>query len=383
VIDLGLDSRLLIGLAVALASSFLISVFPILQKDRYLFVLCAMSAALWYGPAFGGFVVVSAAAYVIACGVGRQSDPARRWTWACAGLFLIAGIFTLGRVFEWGSPLPVQGSVSIVLYSLEMWAVLRLLTLVWEVGSGTLATPSLIRYCIWICLPFTLGGPLLRFSQMPEAACVDKKLWTSSEWWFEAAGALSKVMVGVGLTAWHQIILSRWPEADLWEKAIVTFLTGPIGYYLIAGGYFHLMEVWGRPAGFKLLPSFDSPIGRENIAAFWTNWNMTATFMFRDYLFYNRWGYQTYNIYFNTLLLFTLVGLWHEANAYWILWGFLHGLLFCSFLFWRKHRTRLGTIPLSGTRAARLTAGALTYIAVCLCWYLPSKILQKLEGVLW
>ena len=113
------------------------------------------------------------------------------------------------------------------------------------------------------------------------------------------------------------------------------------------------------------------------MSAFWMNWNMTATFVFRDYLFYNRWGRGTYNIYVNTILLFTLVGLWHEANAYWILWGFLHGLLFCCFLLWRKYNQRLGHDPLRGTPLSRTAGRALTYFCVCILWYLPSKILQK------
>jgi hypothetical protein len=62
----------------------------------------------------------------------------------------------------------MPGPVSVVLYSLEMWAVLRLITLLWEVGSGTLATPSVTRYSIWICLPFTLAGLFSGFRKCPK-----------------------------------------------------------------------------------------------------------------------------------------------------------------------------------------------------------------------
>src|SRR5262249_10317420 len=132
-----------------------------------------------------------------------------------------------------------------------------------------------------------------------------------------------------------------------------------------------------RPAGFTLQPSFNSPVGRENISAFWMNWNMTATFAFRDLLFYNRWGRQTYNIYLNTIVLFTLVGLWHAANAYWILWGLLHGCFFCTFLLWRKLRSRFTDIPFAGSSISNVGARLFTYACVCMAWYLPSKILQK------
>jgi len=376
-----IDPHFLIGLAAAAAFSFAIPWFPFLQNERYLFALSLISAAMWYGRALPGFLLVSAIAYAMACWLGRQTQPSRRWSCGCVAIFLLGAIFTIGRLFHWDRPIVIEKSVSIVLYSLEMWAVLRLLTLFWEVGSGNFAAPSLTRYLIWICLPFTLGGPLLRYSQMPAVVCPDRKLWRSSGWWLEACGAAGKLTLGFALMAWQQVIVSRWPQANLWDKVVVTFVTGPIGYYLTAGGYFHLMEVLGRPAGFNLPSSFNFPIGRENISAFWANWNMTATFVFRDYVFYSRWGLQAYNIYFNTLVLFTLVGLWHAANAYWILWGFLHGLLFCSFLIWRKHRSRIGRIPLSGNPMSNVIARVLTYAAVCMVWYLPSKILQKLAGV--
>jgi D-alanyl-lipoteichoic acid acyltransferase DltB (MBOAT superfamily) len=86
-------------------------------------------------------------------------------------------------------------------------------------------------------------------------------------------------------------------------------------------------------------------------------------------------------VYFNTLLLFTLVGLWHDAGAYWILWGLLHGLLFCTFMTWRRYRARIGHLPLQGTWAARRAAQIVTYLCVCACWYLPSKIVQKLGSL--
>src|SRR5207247_90603 len=105
---------------------------------------------------------------------------------------------------------------------------------------------------------------------------------------------------------------------------------------------------------------------------------MSVTAVFRDYLYYNRWGRKTYNVYFNTIVLFLLVGLWHAANSYWLLWGLLHGLLFCAFLIWTRYGKPSMRLPLQGTVISRMSSIALTYVAVCACWYLPSKILQKL-----
>lgn len=376
-----LDPHLLAGLIIALGLSLSISFIPVFQRGFGLGFVSATGAILFFQHEFTGFVVVAGLAYLAMLLLRTQAEPASRWQWACLAMLLLIAFFTLGRVFHWDRALGLPGSIRAPICILDMWLTLRLVTLFWEVGSGAIDLPSFSRYIVWTCLPFTLVGPLLRLSEMPKAIQVERKLWISVAWWMEGLAAAAKLVLGIALGIGFKIMTSYWPHAHLWNNAVSTFVVGPFAFYLTAAGYLSLMEVLGRPAGFKLPPSFNYPMGRENISAFWMNWNMTATFVFRDYLFYNRWGRGTYNIYLNTLILFTLVGLWHAANAYWVLWGFLHGLLFCSFLLWRKYGRRLSRLPLRGTPVATAGARVLTYVSVCICWYLPSKIIQKLGGL--
>ncbi|MBZ5608725.1 MAG: hypothetical protein LAP38_10730 [Acidobacteriia bacterium] len=378
VATLTVDPHYLAGIAVAAAFSGVLLLIPFFRQTWYACTLSIIAAGVYYGREFPGFVLVSAAAYAVMRGLCGATSPEQRWRWACVAMLVLAGVFTLARVEQWERYWSVAGLGPIVLLSLGMWPTLKLMTLFWEVGSGSLPAPTLLTYVLWICLPFTLSGPVLRFSQMPGTLVIDWRTLASAGWWFEAAAATAKLMVGVSLNFGQQLLRTHFPQAHYFDNAISAFVTGPIGFYLTTAGYFHWMELLARPAGVKIPPSFNFPVGRENISAFWMNWNMTATYVFRDYLFYNRWGRRTYNIYFNTILLFTLVGLWHAANAYWVLWGFLHGLLFTIFLLWRKYRGALPRLPLAGTRLANMGARVLTYFSVCMCWYLPSKILQKL-----
>ncbi len=376
-----IDPHVVLGLAIAVAVSLLISLIPLSRGNIFLTLLSLAGAVVYHWWAFPGFVIVSGIAYLAVLWLNTHTNRSRRWNWACALLVLLLVVFASGRLLHWDRLAISVHSVPVLVYSLDMWLMLRLVTLFWEVGSGAVAVPSPSRFVLWVCLPFTLGGPLLRFSEMPGAVHADRQLWRSSTWWRAAAAAAATLILGIALGVGQQQMGARWPHAHLLNNAIATFVTGPFGFYLSTAGYFRLMEVLALPSGFKLPPSFNYPIGRENISAFWMNWNMTATFVFRDYLFYNRWGRQTYNVYFNTLFLFTLVGFWHASNAYWILWGFLHGLLFCTFLLWRKYGTRFDKVPLRGTPASRMAARVLTYFSVCMCWYLPSKIIQKLPGI--
>ena len=375
------DIHLVAGIAIAIVFSIAILTLPVFRRRGYLCLLSLLAAAAFHGFAFLGFALVNAIAYATAKALSGQASRSRRWNRACVALLLLIVVFVLGRVYQWDRLILVATRVSVGVYVLDMWLALRLVTLFWEVGSGSIAAPSLMNFAIWTCLPFTLLGPLIRFSQFPGAVQVNQGLLKSPEWWREAAAAAAKLVAGQGLYFAQRLMAARWPEAHLLNNVAITFITNPLGFYLSTAGYFHLMEVLGRPCGFKLPMSFNFPIGRENISAFWMNWNMTATFVFRDYLFYNRWGLRGYHVYFNTLLLFTLVGLWHATNPYWILWGFLHGLLFCTFLLWRKHGARLAAMnPLRGTWISSAAARSLTYVCVCAAWYLPSKIIQQLPG---
>ena len=175
-------------------------------------------------------------------------------------------------------------------------------------------------------------------------------------------------------------MLFRSPEARLAQNVYVAFIAGPIGFYLTTAGQFHWMEQLGRTCGVQIPESFRNPIGRENISAFWMNWNMTVTLMFRDYLFYNRWGRSSFNMYVNAVILFTLVGLWHSANAYWLLWGIGHGVLFSGYLLWRRYGASL-SLPFRGTVYSGALARVGTYFCVAMMWYLPSKVLQKTMGL--
>jgi D-alanyl-lipoteichoic acid acyltransferase DltB (MBOAT superfamily) len=374
----GSGKHLLIGIAIAAIFAVVLSVFSALQQARYLCIVCVVGAAAFYWDEFAGFAVVNGLAYAALRWLDRQNDRAVRWRWACLMLVLLIIIFTLGRALQFEHWMTLPGPVPVVLYSLDMWLVLRLITLFWEVGSGSVAAPPVVTFIVWTCLPLTLGGPILRYSQFPLAPCPDRSLWKSSNWWIDVAAGAAKLVAGLGLTAAQAVMVTRWPSARLLKNVVIAFFTGPVGFYLTTAGYLDLMQALGKPSGTTLATSFNFPFGRENISQFWANWNMTATAVFRDYIFYNRWGVKTYNVYFNAIVLFLLVGLWHAANAYWILWGFLHGLLFCSFMAWRKLGDRFTHIPLRHTTSARCAARIATYVAVCLCWYLPSKILQKL-----
>jgi hypothetical protein len=364
---------LLAALLLAAAFTLLVTARPSLGSPPAMAALGLVAAAVFFGAAFPGFVLVNAAAYVLIRSIRNAPSPSRRWWRALAGMALIAIVFTAARLSA-----PQRWSVALAgttwhLYALDMWLVLRLITLAWEVGARKVDPPSPLGYVAWVCLPLTLAGPLVRYSEFPDAAAPDRARLLSRAWWLALGAGGVKMTAGAALAALPPLAGADVPHARLVNGLATALVVGPWSFYLTFAGFFQMIEALGRLAGVTVPESFNRAFGRENIAAFWANWNMTATRVFRDYLFYARWGSSRHRPFVNTLVLFTLVGLWHDVHPYWILWGFLHGLLFCAYMVWR----RIGPAP-RGTRAGRIAAGAFTYVCVCACWYLPSKILQGL-----
>lgn len=83
-------------------------------------------------------------------------------------MLALLAIFLAGRYYQLETRgVPLLG-VKLFFYSLNMWAFLRPITLLWEFGSGRVERPSLLSFVIWVGLPFTLLGPVLRYSQFEQ-----------------------------------------------------------------------------------------------------------------------------------------------------------------------------------------------------------------------
>ncbi len=371
------------GLRIALAAAAMTPMLLRSARRESLWVIGLPAALIYFGAAFPGFILVIGLAYLVARRLGRIVDPASRWRWTLVALVLVVVLFAAGRLGHWDQqPIHLRETRPLMLWTLDMWLVLRLVTLFWEVGSGAVRIPSVRAYVGWIALPMTLGGPLLRYSELPAAFETQPSAWRSIAWWKDLMVGTAQLLGGTALGTLPEFIAGHWPEARLLRGVVLVFLSGPVGFYLTFAGYCQLLQTLARPAGLAIPDSFNWPFGRENISAFWANWNMTATRVFRDYLFYNRWGLRGYNAYVNTLILFGLVGLWHSANAYWVSWGLLHGIMFSGFLAWRRWKlAHQGHGAHAPGMLADLLARTATYVCVCAAWYLPSKVLRLLGVV--
>ena len=93
------------------------------------------------------------------------------------------------------------------------------------------------------------------------------------------------------------------------------------GYTVIAMGAAEIL-------GIRLMDNFKSPYLSVSVQEFWSNWHISLTSWFRDYLYIplggNRKGQFRKQI--NKLIVFFVSGLWHGADLSFVVWGLLNGV---------------------------------------------------------
>ena len=102
-----------------------------------------------------------------------------------------------------------------------------------------------------------------------------------------------------------------------------------IQIYCDFNGYSEIAIGSARIMGVKLSQNFDDPYASTSMTELFRRWHITLTRWFRNYVYIplggNRKGKARQVL--NTLIVFTLCGLWHGANWTYVIWGAYAGLL--------------------------------------------------------
>ena len=138
-------------------------------------------------------------------------------------------------------------------------------------------------------------------------------------------GVLKKVAIADKIspyTRWGISDLNLTNGADIWLAStsfIIEFLIDFSAYTDIALGL-------GLLFGVQLSENFNYPYFATNPRDFWRRWHITLGNWFRDYI-YVPLAKSRLSRSLALLITMTLVGLWHQAQPRFILWGFLWGVI--------------------------------------------------------
>jgi len=123
-----------------------------------------------------------------------------------------------------------------------------------------------------------------------------------------------------------------------------TLLLAAISYSILIyadfSGYSDMAIGVAKILGFEVAKNFNYPYFARSISEFWRKWHMSLTSWLTDYIYIPLGGSRCSQArqFFNTMVVFTLCGLWHGANWTFVLWGFYNGLLFLPLVVRKKKK---------------------------------------------
>lgn len=162
-----------------------------------------------------------------------------------------------------------------------------------------------------------------------------------------------------------------WGSFPTQNSAVL--IVGCIAYsvqiYADFSGYSDMAIGIGRMLGLDLMRNFHFPYFARNISEFWRGWHISLTSWFTEYLYIplggNRRG--SMRTIANTLIVFSLCGLWHGADWSFVAWGAFNGLLFVPLILRPQMKARWKGVPVALDKANLLHI-AITFACVSFGW---------------
>lgn len=164
-----------------------------------------------------------------------------------------------------------------------------------------------------------------------------------------------------------------WAEAAAQHSIVLiaALVLYSVQIYADFSGYSDMALGLGRMLGVEMMRNFRFPYFSRTISEFWRNWHISLTSWFTEYVYIplggNRCGrVRTIR---NTVVVFTLCGLWHGANWTYVVWGLYNGLLFIPLILhpeW-KRRWQDSAIRIDVANAVSIV---LTFGLVTAGWWL-------------
>ncbi len=153
-------------------------------------------------------------------------------------------------------------------------------------------------------------------------------------------GLVKKVVIADNCAIIADTIFSNYAELNG-----STLLLGAIFFsFQIYGdfsGYSDIAIGTARLFGFNLQQNFAQPFFSRDIPEVWRRWHISLTKWFRDYLFIplvRRYPINSYTKVVNTVILFSVIGIWHGASWNFFIWGLYAALIFIPSLFIKKKK---------------------------------------------
>ena len=142
-------------------------------------------------------------------------------------------------------------------------------------------------------------------------------------------GFFKKLIIADGCA---QVVNQTWNGLDSATGLMlfVCSLLFTFQIYADFSGYSDIAIGCAKLFGIRLTTNFKVPYFSRNVREFWRRWHITLMGWFTQYVYFPLGGSRCSRgrTVLNTIVVFSLSGLWHGADWTFVLWGLYHALLF-------------------------------------------------------
>ena len=250
------------------------------------------------------------------------------------------------------------------------------ITFLVDTARGQVKEVDFTRYLLFVTyFPHLIAGPILHHAEMmPQFARPDIARFSSRRMALGLSiftvGLLKKVVLADSIAVHASPMFEaaahggHFTAVESWSGALAYTLQ----LYFDFSGYSDMAIGLARMIGVRLPLNFNSPYKSASIIEFWRRWHMTLSRFLRDYVYFSLGGNRRgpSRRYVNLMLTMLLGGLWHGAGWTFVLWGALHGFYLLINHAW----IAVAGVPATPSRARRVGAALLTFLAVVVAWVL-------------
>lgn len=190
--------------------------------------------------------------------------------------------------------------------------------------------------------PHLVAGPIVRYEHVEKELKhreYSKDQFCYGMWRF-VLGVNKKILIANSVAPIADFTFSLNTSAVSSADLMLGALAYCLQIYFDFSAYSDMAIGLAAMAGFKFHENFKAPYQADSIKNFWQRWHISLSTWLKNYVYIPLGGSRVpqVKIYRNLLIVFVLCGLWHGANATFLIWGLYHG----GFLI--LERTKFGTL---------------------------------------
>ncbi len=208
----------------------------------------------------------------------------------------------------------------------------------------TKATRQLLPFMTYIAFfPQLVAGPIERADHlMPQLTsprrfdCGQAVTGMRQILW----GLAKKVLIANTMGNYLDTMLYNPLAMNAWTIVLAAILFA-IQIYADFSGYSDIAIGSARLLGIELVANFRYPYFSRSMREFWQRWHISLMSWFREYVYIPLGGSRRgkWRTCLNIMVVFALSGLWHGADATFVIWGTVNGLMLLPSVFMSRRET--------------------------------------------